>query len=197
MHGFTEPLGIRIERLWNVQGGLCFHCGEPMIRSREEQVATKGRTKSLATKEHVFPKSIKRGLQNNVVLAHASCNNSKGARMPTPAEIARTKEIYQKMGETAFCGLDPGWLHQSTFQRHGPRVVRRLPSPQFKYEWKNMSTIDAEAVEMGRTTQDHIHIMKAGGWQFFTWGANRRLTPATDKSSVDGLGQAPTRPSVD
>jgi hypothetical protein len=98
MHGLVDPPGM-VCALWEAQAGLCFHCHKPMTFLRKSGGA-KG---DHATREHVYPKSqTGRYLLNNIVLAHARCNNQRGCKEPSHEEITRAKAIYMIMGMTPF-----------------------------------------------------------------------------------------------
>lgn len=99
MHGLVNPSGL-LQALWNIQRGECFHCGKPM----HFVIAANLPKNQMATRDHIFPRCVRgKGLLNNIVLAHAKCNHDRGApQFPTDDEIARTKEIYSKIGLTAF-----------------------------------------------------------------------------------------------
>lgn len=83
--------------LWAAQRKLCFHCAEPMNWTGPSYADRK------VSREHLFPKSTTgRGLFNNIVLAHRSCNTARGAREPTHEEIARAIDLYAEIGERPF-----------------------------------------------------------------------------------------------
>lgn len=50
------------------------------------------------TIDHLFPRSQGFGLYGNAVLACRKCNAEKDNRQPTPREIVKAWEIYNKMG---------------------------------------------------------------------------------------------------
>lgn len=100
MHGFVEPEGI-LYLLWETQEGKCFHCGEPMVFTRNGAYGLPKAT--LATREHLYPhRTSGRDLHNNIVLAHAKCNHARGCKEPTPDEITKAKAIYMILGLTPF-----------------------------------------------------------------------------------------------
>lgn len=99
----TRQIGQRLtaflRQLFEAQGTLCFHCDEPMLAA----VPRGGDRRQGWTREHVYPRATGGNtLGNNIVLAHASCNNDKGSRDPTQAEIEKAIGIYASLGLTAF-----------------------------------------------------------------------------------------------
>jgi 5-methylcytosine-specific restriction endonuclease McrA len=95
-----------VGHLLRAQNRLCFYCNCRMYPRNFKDRYNPMRV----TRDHVFPvASTGKGLINNVVLAHRQCNEKKGSRQPTEREIEKTKELYQKMGLTAFIKLEV-WL---------------------------------------------------------------------------------------
>jgi 5-methylcytosine-specific restriction endonuclease McrA len=82
-----ELVGQRI-RLHDAQDGLCGLCGYT-LDLRE------------GTLDHVVPRA--RGGQNvdNLLLAHARCNNEKADRMPTKAELAMLALVNERLARHA------------------------------------------------------------------------------------------------
>jgi len=77
------------KQLWDRQGGLCYYCGELMVRWRRRD--GQGQMKPNAvTIDHYIPKSIQpkggfgEGTRQikNLVLACFTCNQGKGDRLP-------------------------------------------------------------------------------------------------------------------
>lgn len=84
-----------VTALFEIQQGRCFHCGEPMLRGRDQQ-----RDKRRGwSREHVIPKSQAPGLHGNIVLAHYSCNTERADRLPTVEEVARAWAILVQLEE--------------------------------------------------------------------------------------------------
>jgi 5-methylcytosine-specific restriction endonuclease McrA len=73
----------RRQTLFDAQGGLCHWCRQPMQMNPKRRTPT-GNLKDnplYASFEHVIPKGKGgRGLRNNIVLAHASCNHGRHKR---------------------------------------------------------------------------------------------------------------------
>lgn len=88
-----------VDDLYRVQEGKCFHCGEEMVWGNNWR---RMKNKLHWSKEHVYPRKTHRGINNNIVLAHRSCNTARGHRPPTDDEIERTKKIYAAMNLVAF-----------------------------------------------------------------------------------------------
>lgn len=92
-----------ISRLFEAQDGKCFHCLRWMRDTPWRESNPFG-----WTREHVFPKARGgRGMGNNVVLAHKSCNVARGSPTPTDVEIIRTIRIYRSIGLKPFDMLSP------------------------------------------------------------------------------------------
>ena len=99
MHGFIEPEG-RVCALFEAQNAACFHCGDPMLFFGGAGVTKR----LLATREHLYPLGLNgKGLQNNIVLAHALCNHKRGCQPPTDEQVARAEQLWLTMGLRAFC----------------------------------------------------------------------------------------------
>jgi 5-methylcytosine-specific restriction endonuclease McrA len=108
-----------IKRLYDAQGGRCFHCGGYMVWG-----PAAAHYQDLGwTREHVYPKTG-HNRPNNIVLAHSPCNSRKGSRLPTPAEIEKTVKIYAVLGIVAF--KRP--LRNSVEQRTKPKMALK-PTP--------------------------------------------------------------------
>ena len=92
----TRDKASLVNRLWVVQSGRCFHCGEAMLMG---VASNHGRGWS---REHIFP--VSRGGRNagNVVLAHRKCNSARGNPEPSEDEIERARAIFAVMGLAPF-----------------------------------------------------------------------------------------------
>jgi hypothetical protein len=71
----------RVEVLTAAQGNCCYMCGEQFSRHLPPTI------------EHVRPRASGGRSSRNILLACAPCNNRKGDRAPTPAELDRLAEI--------------------------------------------------------------------------------------------------------
>jgi 5-methylcytosine-specific restriction endonuclease McrA len=82
--------------LWEAQGGKCAICGEDMPWQKRYHVSDSLKP----TIDHVIPLS-KGGAVGfgNIVATHLRCNNSKGARMPTEAELAKLQEVTARLSD--------------------------------------------------------------------------------------------------
>ncbi len=95
--------GDLISRLWQAQDGCCFHCNEKMIRSGAHDVLARHVPGRLVSRDHLFPRSTSgRGMLNNLVLAHCSCNGARGNNDPTPEMVERARALYAQIGEEPF-----------------------------------------------------------------------------------------------
>ena len=75
--------------LFEVQKGLCFHCGEPMARHPyRKKSAPNG-----WTREHVIPRGNGGKDDNNVVLAHNKCNGARGIKPLSDSDLIRAYAI--------------------------------------------------------------------------------------------------------
>jgi 5-methylcytosine-specific restriction endonuclease McrA len=79
----------RCHRLWQEQGGRCFHCDQPMPDPLSQRLRHRKRPDS-ATIEHVVPQSGG-GVTDwsNEVAACRRCNAAKADRPATAEELAR------------------------------------------------------------------------------------------------------------
>lgn len=79
----------RCHALWAHQGGLCFHCGQPMPDPLTQRERHRKRADS-ATIEHVLPRTLG-GIESwpNEVAACRACNAGKADRLPTAMELWR------------------------------------------------------------------------------------------------------------
>jgi 5-methylcytosine-specific restriction endonuclease McrA len=84
---YTELEVAHYAQVMAAQSGVCYLCREPFHEADP------------ATKDHVWPRA--RGGRNmrNILWANASCNNLKGDRAPTEAEMAILRRVYQSMDE--------------------------------------------------------------------------------------------------
>ena len=94
----SDPL---IVRLWDVQNGACFHCGEPMLNTGESNHGHHW------SREHIYPRSRNGSTYGNVVLAHRRCNSMRGNAAPSEEEIERARLIIAAVGEIPFKFIDP------------------------------------------------------------------------------------------
>jgi len=88
---FTKPPRgpmTLIHQLWLAQGGLCFHCGEPMLKH------VPGNYFKRWTREHLWPRSKFPTEYGSIVLAHKACNNARRDQLPTNAELDRAAALY-------------------------------------------------------------------------------------------------------
>ena len=84
--------------LYKAQEGKCFHCLGLMHRTNDSFSPWFG-----WTREHIFARANGgKGLANNVVLAHKTCNNRRGHRWPTDVEVVRTVRLYEQIDRVAF-----------------------------------------------------------------------------------------------
>ena len=80
--------------IYSTQNCKCFYCNKflqfkkyhPRIEDKQDGY----------TIDHLFPRSLGFTLYGNAVIACRRCNEKKGDRPPTPEEIARAWNIYQK-----------------------------------------------------------------------------------------------------
>ena len=86
----SSVLRPRRRALWQLQGGLCFYCGNSL--------GSDGCDPSFVpTVDEVVPRAKGgRRAADNVVLAHLRCNALKANRMPTPDELARLEELLSR-----------------------------------------------------------------------------------------------------
>lgn len=82
--------------LYSHQECRCFYCNKYMryvsfIPGNPER-------KNGYTIDHLFPKHLGFTLVGNAVLACRKCNEKKADRPPTPVEIVRAWELYNKIG---------------------------------------------------------------------------------------------------
>lgn len=79
-----------LRRLWQRQRGRCFYCGRPILRRphhEDDHVSVLGPGYSI---DHFFPRAVGGGNEvGNIVLSCRPCNERKGSRLPTEAEIAQ------------------------------------------------------------------------------------------------------------
>lgn len=73
--------------LWLAQGRRCYLCGG---RLRDLPHPSDG----APTRDHVKPRVTGGRKRRNVLLAHAGCNRSKGARPPKPCELIYCDAIH-------------------------------------------------------------------------------------------------------
>lgn len=86
--------------LLRLQEGLCFYCGTPMITTGSDP-------SRMDTIDEVMPRSRGgRCDRDNQVLACKGCNEAKGARLPTDAELQRLAELIARLPATPI----PRWL---------------------------------------------------------------------------------------
>jgi 5-methylcytosine-specific restriction endonuclease McrA len=111
------------EMLRRLQGDACYICSEPFT------------TEDGPTQDHVIPRAKGGGHAGNVLLAHLACNNAKGDRDPTPAELgalARIKRAYMEErleAETPMISTTPakpGWRLWAERMRG---ILRRYARP--------------------------------------------------------------------
>jgi hypothetical protein len=86
-----------LEKLYEAQGGNCFHCGKPVPPRGDKDMSKKG-----WSRDHVYPRSTTRGLARNIVIAHRGCNNRRGDMPMSDADIQRVKALYGSLGLEAF-----------------------------------------------------------------------------------------------
>lgn len=87
-----------LEKLYEAQDGKCFHCGKSVPARGSNQNTKRGGW----SRDHVYPRSTTRGLARNIVIAHRGCNNERGDRPMSDADIARVKALYASLGLEAF-----------------------------------------------------------------------------------------------
>lgn len=141
MHGLTR-ITVFVQALWDVQQGLCFHCGEPMVLK-----SAAGVKKALfATREHIYPRGNGgKRRRNNWVLAHYRCNHERGSTPPTLDQIAKAKAIYAILGlepftfNDAFDAVHARWENGKPYK--APKIADLIP------EWKRRLIEGAEADE--------------------------------------------------
>lgn len=82
--------------LYSFQNCKCFYCNKFMryVSYNPENPERAGGY----TIDHLFPKHLGFGLAGNAVLACRRCNEKKDGRPPTPTEIVKAWELYNKMG---------------------------------------------------------------------------------------------------
>lgn len=90
-----------VARLWTVQQGACFHCGELMLNSGSSNHGL------YWSREHVYPRSRNGSTYGNVVLAHRKCNSARGNPEPSEEELARARLIIAAVGQEPFKFVDP------------------------------------------------------------------------------------------
>lgn len=72
---------------FRLQGKRCFYCRRKLSSIKAHDV----------TRDHVYPKSAGHTLLHNKVFACRPCNEKKGSRMPTAAEIERFEDLRLKI----------------------------------------------------------------------------------------------------
>lgn len=82
--------------LYSHQNCRCFYCNKFM--RFETFVPGNPERKNGYTIDHLFPKHLGFTLAGNAVLACRKCNEKKAERPPTPVEIVRAWELYNKIG---------------------------------------------------------------------------------------------------
>lgn len=92
-----------LRKIWEAQGRACYICDKAM--TFPAKLTEAGAARHHATQDHVWPRALN-GPSGpiNILLAHRSCNEKKGARAPTERELMRF--------ETTFAALDPLTLSQ-------------------------------------------------------------------------------------
>jgi len=97
----NKLLQAHYERLWDAQNGHCCYCDCQMVSRLDlpnEQVHFPA---TLATLEHIVPKSLGGGTtQNNLALACRQCNQTKGDT-PPPGYVPP----YEKIGRVDSAGF--------------------------------------------------------------------------------------------
>lgn len=85
-----------ITTLYSYQDCKCFYCNKFMrfISFNPERPERAGGY----TIDHLFPRHLGFGLAGNTVLACRKCNEKKDMRPPTPTEIVKAWELYNKIG---------------------------------------------------------------------------------------------------
>lgn len=99
-----------LDRLWEAQGKCCYLCGEKMYPG-DRYHHRRG-----WTADHVRPRAIGGSRWQNLLLAHAGCNNDKGDRPPHPCELLLLNAMNTQ-------------LHEEARWRHGYADDLRGPSP--------------------------------------------------------------------
>jgi len=86
----------RVATIYSAQNCKCFYCGKFMqYMSFRPDMPSRSNGFTI---DHLFPRSLGFGLYGNAVLACRRCNEKKGDRPPTPVEIVRAWEIYNRIG---------------------------------------------------------------------------------------------------
>lgn len=81
--------------LWSAQCGLCSICGHPLNPTKKSVEATNRiRNWLRTTREHVWPIALGYSDANNILLAHALCNVTKGSSEPTADQLKLLKKVY-------------------------------------------------------------------------------------------------------
>lgn len=92
----------RLAALYEAQRGRCFHCGGAMMLTPELEASRAPRAVGWS-RDHVYPRGQNgRGLRNNIVLAHPTCNGHRGCQQPTDEELCRVRAVYGLLGLVAF-----------------------------------------------------------------------------------------------
>ncbi len=97
--GRSKKYGTHWEKRWDEQDGKCFYCGEPMSRQRW-QTPPWDRTPDPNgwTVDHLLPTAEGgKNAWDNKVLCHQPCNQEKGSRLPTWAEVRRFEDVIGKI----------------------------------------------------------------------------------------------------
>ena len=82
--------------LWEAQDGKCAICGEDMPWQKRYHASDPLKP----TIDHVIPLSKGGAIGfGNIVAAHLRCNNAKGSRLPTDAEMARLREVVDRLSD--------------------------------------------------------------------------------------------------
>jgi len=77
--------------MYLVQLGLCFYCEGPMPIVGQKTVQNRHKA---PTVDHLWPRSSWPMLPLAKVFCHQQCNQRKGSRQPTDAEIDKFNRIY-------------------------------------------------------------------------------------------------------
>jgi hypothetical protein len=85
------PTGLghkTVMELYRLQGGLCFHCRQPMLPTAAQ------RNDRGWTREHVVPRSEGGKNGRNLVLAHRTCNMKRGTLPLAPHELRIAEQLH-------------------------------------------------------------------------------------------------------